>query len=144
MKWKRNVNTQQQLIPLRGIYTSDRAVHFRFDLGFCCHSSMDNSSVAGVWLFKIKFTLLMFRILASSHRTAHIRHLCRKRTVSSCHRCLINIGVEKNEQHWSIDYSFDHQMSPGKRKRWYSNNCLHFLKRAVLLLMPVEPVPLWN
>jgi len=27
--------------------------------------------------------------------TVHIRYLCRKTAVLSCHRCLINIGVEK-------------------------------------------------
>jgi len=27
--------------------------------------------------------------------TVHIRHQCRKTTVLSCHRCLINTGVEK-------------------------------------------------
>ncbi len=37
------------------------------------------------------------------NRTAHIRHLCRKTTVLSCHRCLINTGVETNEQHLNID-----------------------------------------
>jgi hypothetical protein len=42
---------------------------------------------------------------------AHIRHQCRKTTVISYHRCLINIGVEKNEQYLSIYYNFDHQMS---------------------------------
>jgi hypothetical protein len=30
-----------------------------------------------------------------TNRTAHIRHLCRIKTVLSCHRCLINTGVEK-------------------------------------------------
>ncbi len=29
------------------------------------------------------------------NRTAHIRQQCRKATVFSCHRCLINMGVEK-------------------------------------------------
>ncbi len=29
------------------------------------------------------------------NRTACIRHQCRKTTVSRCHRCLINTGVEK-------------------------------------------------
>ncbi len=29
------------------------------------------------------------------NRTAHIRHQCRKATVLSCHRCLINSGDEK-------------------------------------------------
>jgi hypothetical protein len=29
------------------------------------------------------------------NRTAHIRHRCRKATVLSCHRCLINTGVVK-------------------------------------------------
>jgi hypothetical protein len=30
-----------------------------------------------------------------SNRRAHIRHQCKKTTVLSCHRCLINSGVEK-------------------------------------------------
>jgi hypothetical protein len=42
------------------------------------------------------------------NRTAHIRHLCWKITVLSCHRSLMKAGVEKNEQHLNIDYSFDH------------------------------------
>ncbi len=29
------------------------------------------------------------------NRAPHIRHQCRKKTVFSCHRCLINSGVEK-------------------------------------------------
>jgi hypothetical protein len=29
------------------------------------------------------------------NRTTHIRHQCRKTTVLSCHRCIINTGVEK-------------------------------------------------
>jgi hypothetical protein len=32
-----------------------------------------------------------------------------------------------------MDPNFDHQMSLSKSKCWYSNNCLHFLKRAVPL-----------
>ncbi len=47
-------------------------------------------------------------------------------TVLSCHRCLINTGVEKNEQHLNKDYNFDPQMSLSKSKCWYPNNCLHF------------------
>jgi len=38
----------------------------------------------------------------SINRTACIRHQCRKTTVLSCHRCLINSGVEK-EQHINTD-----------------------------------------
>ncbi len=49
------------------------------------------------------------------------------------HRCLINTGVEKNEPSLNIDQNFDHQMSQSKSKFWYSNNCLHFLKRTVPL-----------
>jgi hypothetical protein len=33
-----------------------------------------------------------------------------------------NTGVEKNEQLLNVDYNFDHQMSLGKSKCWYSNN----------------------
>ncbi len=38
-----------------------------------------------------------------SNRTTRIRHQFTKTTVLSCHRCLINTGVEKNEQHLNID-----------------------------------------
>jgi hypothetical protein len=31
----------------------------------------------------------------NTNGTAHIRHQCRKTTVLSCHRCLINSGVEE-------------------------------------------------
>jgi hypothetical protein len=34
-------------------------------------------------------------LLLFINRTAHIRRQCRKTTVLSCHRCLINSGVEK-------------------------------------------------
>jgi len=51
----------------------------------------------------------------------------------SCHRCLLNTGVEKNEQHLNIDWNFDHQMSLSKSKCWNSNISLHFLKCAVRL-----------
>ncbi len=37
----------------------------------------------------------------------------------------------KNEQHLKMDYNFDHQKSLSKSKCLYSNNCLHFWKRAV-------------
>jgi hypothetical protein len=40
--------------------------------------------------------------------------------------------VLKNEN-LNIAKNFDHQNSPNKSKCWYSNNCLHFLKRAVPL-----------
>jgi hypothetical protein len=34
------------------------------------------------------------------------------------------------KEHLNIDHNFDHQMSLSKSK-WYSNNCLQFLKQAV-------------
>ncbi len=40
---------------------------------------------------------------SSSNITAHIRHLCRKTMVLSCHRCLIDTGVEKNEQYLNVE-----------------------------------------
>jgi hypothetical protein len=67
------------------------------------------------------------------NRTAHIRHQCRKTTALNCHRCRVYTGVEKMKQHLNIDLNFDHQMSLSKSKCWCSNNCLHFLKRAVPL-----------
>ena len=39
----------------------------------------------------------------SFNGTARIWHDCRKTTVLSCHRCLINTVVGKNEQHLNID-----------------------------------------
>jgi len=36
-----------------------------------------------------------FLVWNGANRTAHIIHLCRKTTVLSCHRHLINSGVEK-------------------------------------------------
>jgi hypothetical protein len=76
-----------------------------------------------------KHTSLLF------NKSACIRHQCRKTIVLSCHHlCLINTGVEKNELHLNIDYNFDLQMSLSKSKCLYSNNFLHFLKRAVLLI----------
>jgi hypothetical protein len=38
-----------------------------------------------------------------ANREVHIRHQCRKTTVLSCHRCIINTGVEKNEQHLKLN-----------------------------------------
>jgi hypothetical protein len=63
------------------------------------------------------------------------QHICRKTTLLSCHRCLINTGVEKIEQHLNIiDLNFDREMSLSKSKCWYSKNSLHFLKCAVPFL----------
>ncbi len=71
-----------------------------------------------------------------------IRHQCRKTTVLSCYRCLVNTGVEKNQLHLNMDLNFYHQMSLGKSKCWFSNNCLHFLKRTVpLSLLYNAPYP---
>ncbi len=69
------------------------------------------------------------------NRTTHIRHQCRKTTVLTCHGCLFNTGVEKNELHLNIDYNFDHQMSLSKSQCWYSNIFLQFSKHVVPLIM---------
>ncbi len=37
-----------------------------------------------------------------------------------------------------MDFNFDHQMSLSKSKYLYSNNCLHFLKRAVPLTINIS------
>ncbi len=66
------------------------------------------------------------------NRTAHIRHHCRKTTLLSCHRCLID-WCWKNEQHLNIDNNFYHQMSLSKSKCWCSKYCLHLLQRTVPL-----------
>jgi hypothetical protein len=50
--------------------------------------TMFYSSDKEVWL-------LIYAGRIAIHRIAHIRHKCRKTTVSSCHRCLIKTGVEK-------------------------------------------------
>ncbi len=42
-----------------------------------------------------------------ANRRAYIRHLCIKTSVLSCHRCLNDTGVEKNEHHLSVDENFD-------------------------------------
>jgi len=41
------------------------------------------------------FVMLFHLGVMLFNRTARIKHQCRKMTVISCHRCLINIGVEK-------------------------------------------------
>jgi len=58
-------------------------------------------------------------------------------TVLSCHRCLINTGVEKNEQHLNIDYNFDHQMSQVRVNFGIQTIVLQFLKRVVPLIRSV-------
>jgi len=51
-----------------------------------------------------------------SNGTEHIRNQCMKTIVLSCHRCLINSDVEKNEQHLNMYYNIYHQMSLSKSK----------------------------
>ncbi len=51
---------------------------------------MDNCSA-----YRRKKNEAMLMRNAWPNRRAHIRHQCRKATVLSCHRCLINTGVEK-------------------------------------------------
>jgi hypothetical protein len=36
-----------------------------------------------------------FHVSINPNGTPHIRHQCRKTVVLSCHRCLLNSGVEK-------------------------------------------------
>jgi hypothetical protein len=60
------------------------------------------------------------------NRTAHIRHQCSETTVLTCQRCVINTGIEKNEQCLDIDENFYHLMSFSKSKCWDLNNCLDF------------------
>jgi hypothetical protein len=47
-------------------------------------------------------------ILFLINDTARIRHQCRKTTVLKCHKCLINTGAEKNQQHLNKDKNFGH------------------------------------
>jgi hypothetical protein len=51
-----------------------------------------------------------------TNETAHIRNIFMKTTVLCYHICPPFTGVEKNEQHLNIDYSFDHQTSLSKKK----------------------------
>jgi hypothetical protein len=44
-----------------------------------------------------------------------------------------NISGVENELHLNINYNLEHQRSLSKIKFWFSNNCLQFLKCAVLL-----------
>jgi hypothetical protein len=65
------------------------------------------TSVENIWLFKngqtfsvdiekhLKRGADFFPKETKFNGTAHIRHQCRKIAVLSCHRCLINSGVEK-------------------------------------------------
>ncbi len=68
-----------------------------------------------------------------SNRTKHIRNLCRKTAVLSCHRCLIHTCVKKIKNNQNIYLNFNHQMWLSKSNFGYSNNCLHFSKHAVPL-----------
>ncbi len=56
--------------------------------------------------------------------TAHNIHQCRKTPVSSFHRCLINTGVEKNEQYLNRDYSFDHRRLSNRDRLLARTTCL--------------------
>jgi len=50
----------------------------------------------------VSFTIkqpLLGKILTNPNCTTCIRHQCRKTIVLSCHRCLNDTGIEKNEQH---------------------------------------------
>jgi hypothetical protein len=48
----------------------------------------------------------------------------------------------KKDQHLAKDYHFDHQMFLSKSKYWYSNNCFHFLKRALPFVLAPLPTKL--
>jgi len=73
--------------------------------------------------FQFGYTLSNLNI--PSNWKTHIRHLCRKTTVLSCHICLINTGIERS---LDMDVNFDQQMSLSKKKCWFSNNCLCYSK----------------
>jgi hypothetical protein len=49
------------------------------------------SLARAVWVTNI----ILGKMKDQSTRTVHIRHQCRKTIVLSCHRSLINTGVEK-------------------------------------------------
>jgi hypothetical protein len=84
--------------------------------------------------------ILFIECHSTPNRTASIRYQCRKTTVLRCHRCLINTRHEKNEQHLNIELELWWPMSLSKRKYWYSNICLHFLKNGV----PFNKPRLWQ
>ncbi len=56
--------------------------------------NLDNNYERGA-VNMTKYFKIKFYIKKMFNRTAHIRHLCRKTTVLSYHRCLIKTGVEK-------------------------------------------------
>jgi hypothetical protein len=51
---------------------------------------------------KLRASFVGVKGMGLANRT-HIRNQCRKTTVLSSHRCLINTGIEKNELHLNID-----------------------------------------
>ncbi len=61
--------------------------------------SYDSFIVQATVLMIVNYDRNMFIVQATGmnklNRTVHTRHLCRKTVVLSCHRCLINTGVEK-------------------------------------------------
>ncbi len=86
-----------------------------------CHRCLINTNEQRLnkdWSFEHQMSLSKRKCWYSNNRRACIRQLCRKTTVLSCQRCLINT----NEQHLNTDWSFEHQMSPRRRKCWYSDN----------------------
>ncbi len=70
--------------------------------------------------------------------TACIRHQYSKITILSSHRCLINTGIEKNEPHLDIDWSFNHPMSLGESKCWCSNIFFTLFKACCSIMNSVK------
>jgi len=98
------------------------------------HKKSLSSNNGFIWRKRVKMAAIKtFLNFFLDNGTAHIRHQCMKTTVFSCHRCLINTGVEKKWTTFIYRLELWPQMSLSKSKCWYSNNCLHFVRRAVPL-----------
>ncbi len=82
--------SQEQRILVRGVSDEEekRFIKLTPECGWlrnlCCHRHRSQS---------LRDT--------GTNRIARIRHQCKETIVLSCHRCLINTGVGKNEQYFN-------------------------------------------
>ncbi len=68
--------------------------------------------------------IMVNNMIRHCNRTANIRHQCRKITLLSCHRCLINTGVEKMNNISLQILTFYHPIFRSKSKCWDSSALL--------------------
>jgi hypothetical protein len=114
-----NFDHQMSLNRRKCWYSNNRTAYIRHlcrkTITLSCHRCLINTNKQHLnkdWSFDHQMSLNKRKFWYSDNRTECIRHLCRKTTVLSCNRCLINT----NEQHLNKDWSFDHQMSISRRK----------------------------